>query len=291
MDGGAQGLSEGRTAGPEEAMIESDGPKNPQDAFRIALPNFEGPLDLLLHLIREHKVDIFDIPIALITEKYLDQLSRMKEVNLDIAGEFLVMAATLAHIKSRLLLPRQEVISDQQVTAEQEEQNDPRAELVRRLLDYQKYKEAAETLARQDILDRDVFARNVPLEEIEIPEEEVGLVEISVYKLIEALDRVLERLVPKLQHEVTREQVSLTEAMQQLAARLQVQPQVSFFSMFEGARTRQQVVITFLAMLEMAKMKLIRIFQDRESGEIMLSPKGDALSQFAAVEVDESEYR
>jgi len=272
-------------------MIESDGPLSAQDAFRIALPNFEGPLDLLLHLIREHKLDIFDIPIALITEKYLDQLSRMKEVNLDIAGEFLVMASTLAHIKSRLLLPRQEVIASEQTASEIEERNDPRGELVRRLLEYQKYKEAAETLARQDILDRDVFARNVPLEEIEIPEEEVGLVEISVYKLIEALDRVLERLVPKLQHEVVREQVSLTEAMEQIAARLRVQPQFPFFSMFETARTRQQVVITFLAMLEMAKLKLIRIFQSEETQEIVLSPKGDALSTFAVTEVDESEYR
>src|ERR1700753_3258736 len=103
----------GRTAESDEGLAELDGlPLSPQDAFRIALPNFEGPLDLLLHLIREHKLDIFDIPIALITEKYLGHLERMKEVNLDIAGEFLVMASTLAHIKSRLLLPRQEVQGD-----------------------------------------------------------------------------------------------------------------------------------------------------------------------------------
>src|SRR5436305_6072477 len=105
------------------------------ETFRIQLPKFEGPLDLLLHLIREHKLDIFDIPIALITEKYLEALQEMREINLDVAGEFLVMAATLAHIKSRLLLPRQEAVAEQ----EEDQQADPREELVRRLLEYQKY--------------------------------------------------------------------------------------------------------------------------------------------------------
>src|SRR6476661_3376697 len=137
-------------------MIESDGPRNPQDAFRIALPNFEGPLDLLLHLIREHKLDIFDIPIALITEKYLEHLALMREINLDIAGEFLVMASTLLHIKSRLLLPKQETT---EVPADNDDHLDPRAELVRRLLEYQKYKDAAQQLAGNDLLDRDVFPR------------------------------------------------------------------------------------------------------------------------------------
>ena len=127
----------------------------PKDAFRIALPNFEGPLDLLLHLIREHKLDILDIPIALITEKYIEHLEKMREINLEIAGEFLVMASTLAHIKSRLLLP----VLQAQGEVEPEEQGDPRAELVRRLLEYQKYKEAGEMLLRQDILARDVFVR------------------------------------------------------------------------------------------------------------------------------------
>src|SRR3954468_9574782 len=129
-------MSDGRTETHGESELEPL--SGAATSFRIALPNFEGPLDLLLHLIREHKLDIFDIPIALITEKYLEHLARMKEINLDIAGEFLVMAATLAHIKSRLLLPRQEVQGE---AIEQEEQGDPRADLVRRLLEYQKYKD------------------------------------------------------------------------------------------------------------------------------------------------------
>ncbi|MGA9522521.1 MAG: segregation/condensation protein A [Myxococcaceae bacterium] len=261
----------------------------PGDAFRIALPNFEGPLDLLLHLIKEHKLDIFDIPIALITQKYVESIDRMRALDLDIAGEFLVMASTLAHIKSRLLLPRQEQpLSD--VAEVIEEQNDPRAELVRRLLEYQKYKEAAETLGRQDILGRDVFTRNVPVEKVPIPDEEVGLVEISVYKLIEALDRVVKEAAPKFQHEVVREKVSLSEAIQRIAARLRDEPQLKFFSLFEGARTRTQIIITFLAMLEMVKLKLIRVYQEEGAEEILLSPKGDALENMKPPEVDEDEY-
>lgn len=270
-------------------MDELGGPRTPADNFRIALPNFEGPLDLLLHLIKEHKLDIFDIPIALITQKYVEHLDRMREMNLDIAGEFLVMAATLAHIKSRLLLPRQE--QPTQELEQQEDQGDPRAELVRRLLEYQKYKEAAETLGRQDILERDVFCRKVSAEEIPIPDEEVGLMEISVYKLIEALDRVLKDAAPQFKHEVVRERVSLSEAIQKIAEQLRAAEQLSFFALFEGVRSRQQVVITFLAMLEMVKLKLIRIFQEEGSEDILLSPKGDALSNLTPPEVVEDEYR
>ncbi len=270
---------------PDEAL--NDLPTGSAAAsFRVALPNFEGPLDLLLHLIREHKVDIFDIPIALITEKYLAWLDTMRELNLDIAGEFLVMASTLAHIKSRLLLPRQESESQEQP----EEQGDPRAELVRRLLEYQKYKEAAETLGRQDILDRDVFVRRVQLQRAPIPDDEIGLAEVSVYKLIEALDHVLKRLEPKLEHEVVRERLTLSDAIHRLADTLRELGRTTFFSLFEGKRTRAQVVITFLALLEMCKLKLIRIYQEEEGGDILVTAKGDALN-LSGTEVDESEYK
>jgi segregation and condensation protein A len=290
-------LSQGQTAGADPALDKDlgasaeDGPTglHPSVAFRVALPSFEGPLDLLLHLIREHRLDIFDIPIALITEKYLEQLERMREVDLDIAGEFLVMASTLAHIKSRLLLPRQEVSAGEAEAGE--EQGDPRAELVRRLLEYQKYKEAAETLARQDIFDRDVFPRRVAAEKVPIPEEEVGLVEISVYKLIEALDRVLQNAAPKLQHEVVRERVSISQAIGGIVARLRAEPRLTFAQLFEGQTSRQQIVITFLAMLEMCKLKLIRVYQEEPDGEIVLAPKGDAIEAITAPEVDENEYR
>ncbi|HEY8207704.1 MAG TPA: segregation/condensation protein A [Myxococcaceae bacterium] len=252
----------------------------------MSLPRFEGPLDLLLHLIREHKLDIFDIPIALITEKYLEMLKTMREINLDVAGEFLVMASTLAHIKSRLLLPRQEV----QAEVEPEEPGDPRAELVRRLLEYQKYREAAETLMRQDILDRDIFPRRVYEATIPLEEGELGVKEISVFKLIEALDRVLKAASPDVQHEVVRDRISLSDAIHRIAERLRAEGQVGFFSLFEGQRQRQQIVITFLALLEMAKLRLVRIFQE-EGEEIVIRARGDALADVNPTEVDEREYR
>ena len=289
-------MSEDRRSPTDEAPREGELPRSPGDNFRIALPNFEGPLDLLLHLIKEHRVDIFDIPLALITEKYLEHLDRMREINLDIAGEFLVMASTLAHLKSRMLLPRQDVVSAQEgaeVLAVAEETEDPRAELVRRLLEYQKYKDAAEQLATQDLLGRDVFARNVPVEAVPIPEEEVGLQEFSVLKLVEALDRVLERLQPKLQHEVVRERVTLSEAILRVVERLRPHGQVLFESLFteEETPSRQEVVITFLAILEMVKRRLIRVVQDEPLGPILLLPNGDALEKLAPTEVDDSDYR
>jgi segregation and condensation protein A len=285
-------VSEPRRAPPEEGL-DAEGPRTPGDAFRIALPNFEGPLDLLLHLIKEHRVDIFDIPIALIVEKYLEYLERMRELNLDIAGEFLVMASTLAHLKSRMLLPRQDAAASAELAeAAAEESGDPRAELVRRLLEYQKYKDAAEQLARQDLLHRDVFARSVPLEAVPIPEEEVGLQEFSVLKLVEALDRVLERLVPKLQHEVVRERVTLSEAILQIVEKMRGQTEpVTFESLFTEQTTRQEIVITFLAILEMVKRRLIRVFQEEPLKAIILTPNGDALEKLVPTEVDESDYR
>jgi len=205
-----------------------------------------------------------------------------------------VMAATLAHLKSRMLLPRQDTAEpgvDAVAELQQEDAGDPREELVRRLLEYQKYKDAAEQLARQDLLDRDVFPRRVPVEAVPIPEEEVGLQEFSVLKLIEALDRVMERLVPKLQHEVVREKVSLSDAMQRIARELKEKGTCTFASLFDETRTRQAVLITFLALLEMVKRRLLRVRQDEPLADIFLTPNGDALERLLPTEVDESEYR
>lgn len=265
---------------PDDALNEVIAPR---DAFRIALPNFEGPLDLLLHLIREHRLDILDIPIALITEKYLGHLELMREINLDIAGEFLVMASTLLHLKSRMLLPREEVPAGGDGDANQEP-SDPRAELVRRLLEYQKYKAAADSLMQADILDRTVFTRKVRHEQVPLDPDEVGLQELSIYKLIEALDRVLKALEPKKQHEVMRERLSLTQAMYNIAAKVRAAEngQLNFFSLFEGQRVRSQVIITFLALLEMCKHRLLRVFQSEESDDILITARPEALAQFGA---------
>jgi segregation and condensation protein A len=265
-----------KEAGPVNEDEATDGLSAPHDAFRIALPNFEGPLDLLLHLIREHRVDILDIPIALITEKYLGHLERMKEINLDIAGEFLVMASTLLQLKSRLLLPKEEVPPLEGELAV--DPTDPRAELVRRLLEYQKYRHAADQLLGADLLDRDVFARRVSNDRVALDPEEIGFKEISVYKLIEALDRVLKSLEPRLVHEVMRDRLSLSDAIHAIADKLRAAGPVKFLDLFTGQRTRSAVVVTFLALLEMAKLRLIRIFQAEGEAEILVQAKGEALT-------------
>jgi segregation and condensation protein A len=255
-------------------------------AFRVALPTFEGPLDLLLHLIREHKVDIFDIPVSLIAEKYNASLELMRDLNLDVAGEFLVMAATLAHIKSRMLLPRMEPLSGE---LDAEAEGDPRAELVRRLLTYQKYREAARELAEHPLLGRDVFARHHLVDR----DEERGpapLIELSVFRLIEALDRVLKFVAPEPGHEVVREQVSLSAAMEQILTGLRLQPEVAFLSLFTGQRTRGAMVVTFLALLEMVRLRRVRVRQPEDGSDILVAAQGEALGA-PIPEVDELEYR
>jgi segregation and condensation protein A len=271
----------------------SQTPADPEDlaqpgaaALHVKLPSFEGPLDLLLHLIREHKLDVFDIPIALIAEKYNQSLAEMVALDLDVAGEFLVMAATLTHIKSRLLLPRTEAPTEAGEAAE--EQGDPRAELVRRLLEYQKYKDVARQLAENELLDRDVFARRItPAAAAQV--KSAALAEVSVYRLIEALDRVLKALEPRVGHEVVRDQLTLSAAMQGITAQLRPGERIGFFQLFEGQRTRGAVVVTFLALLEMVKLRLLRVNQDEGSNDIWVSAEAGAL-EGGTPEVDEREY-
>ena len=260
-------------------------PPGAAESFRVHLPSFEGPLDLLLHLIREHRIDVFDIPIALITEKYNQSLARMAALDLDLAGEFLVMAATLAHIKSRLLLPRVEPAPDGVETGE--EQGDPRAELVRRLLAYQKYREAARELAERDLLDRDVFARRISVA-APAGREPAPLAEVPVYRLIEALDRVLRALEPRVGHEVVRDQLTLAAAMQGISARLTSTEPVTFLQLFQGQRTRGAVVVTFLALLEMVRLRLVRMHQAEGAPEIWVSAP-PATPEGATPEVDPRE--
>jgi segregation and condensation protein A len=291
---------------PEDAPIETEpatgSDRAVADAFRIALPlrdgepPFEGPLDLLLHLVKEHQVDLFDIPIAKITESYLATLEAMRELDIDVAGEFLHMAAQLLLMKSRMLLPRTEVAED--APADEQAGVDPRAELVRRLLEYQKYKAAAEELAGQDILERDVFVRRArlatPLPADEGPE---GLAEISVFKLIEALDRALKNARPEFGHEVVTDRLSITDAIGRVAEVLKARRRVSFEELLGGPdhqNTKRDVIATFLAILEMAKLKLVRLFQTSadEAGagaEIVVEAK-DSLGDGTSVAATE-DYR
>jgi segregation and condensation protein A len=245
-------------------------PRAAADAFRVTLPPvregeppFEGPLDLLLHLVKEHQLDLFDIPIARITESYLATLETMRALDIDVAGEFLHMAAQLLLMKSKLLLPRTEVAED--AAPDEAAGVDPRAELVRRLLEYQKYKAAAEELAGHDLLDRDVFARRVRLPAPAAPEGPEGLADVSVFKLIEALDRALAHARPEFGHEIMTDRLSITDAISRVAEALRARGRISFEELLtgpEGARHgRSAVIATFLALLEMAKLKLVRLWQ------------------------------
>jgi len=227
----------------------------------VQLEIFEGPLDLLLHLIKKNEVSITDIPIATITEQYLATLELMQSFNLDVAGEFLVMAATLIHIKSRILLPS----GDDEV--EEDDGVDPRDELIRRLMEYQRFKEAAEQLQAREILARDVFSRAAsPNEEVEPP----GFRNVSVFELLTALQRVLEKLPKEAIHEVTLEKISVREQMTLLLDTLRVHGRVLFESLFAEGKTRMEVVVTFLAMLELVKVRAIRISQEEPDGPIVV---------------------
>ncbi|HEX9446114.1 MAG TPA: segregation/condensation protein A [Candidatus Binatia bacterium] len=224
---------------------------------------FEGPLDLLLHLIKKNEVSITDIPIAAITEQYLAMMELMEDLNLDLAGEFLVMAATLIHIKSRMLLPPDET------DLEEEEGGDPRDELVRRLLEYQRFKEAAGELERRDILKRDVFVRSPePPDEVET----VGFESVSLFDLISALRTVLERLPKDSVHQVVLETVSVREKMSMLLDDLHRKGSVVFQDLFAGAASRLEVIVTFLAMLELVKIRAVKIWQERATGPIVIAP-------------------
>jgi len=232
-------------------MVGNDSYSEERFPYTVRLEVFEGPLDLLLHLIHKNEVDIFNIPIALITEQYLDCLKLMKVLNLDIAGEYLLMASTLLHIKSKMLLPTPS-------EEEEEEGEDPRAELVRRLLEYQKYKNAAAELEKKPMLDRDVFIR---LMATEMPPEE-GRVEVSLFELLEALRQVLERMKPESFHEVTLERLSVEEKIEEILSLLQRENRsMAFHLLFPEQSPLRLVVVTFLAILELVKMKRVRIFQ------------------------------
>lgn len=218
-------------------------------------------MDLLLHLIKKNEVSITDIPIAAITEQYLATLELMESLSLDVAGEFLVMAATLVHIKSRMLLPP----GDEE--ADEDEGNDPRDELVRRLLEYQRFKEAAEQLEQREILSRDVFVRSAaPVEDV-APR---GFREVSVFELLGALKRVIDRLPKDVFHEVTLEKITMREQMTLLLDRLRTLRSLYFEALFDGVKSRMEVVVTFLAMLELVKVRAIRIFQEEMAGPIMI---------------------
>ena len=240
--------------------------------WSVTLPHFEGPLDLLLHLCQKHELDILDIPISFVTEKYLEHLALMQLIELDIAAEYLVMAATLAHIKSRMLLPA--APPDPEDGADIEDDIDPREALIRRLLEYQKYKHAGEQLAARGVAGRDVFSRGAAAQTLIDGEEgdrSAGLpplAEIPLFALVDAFQRVLDRSKIRLSHDVVADRISLTDRIGELSDLLGARGRVTFDETFDGQATRFDLVITFLALLEMTRLKMTRLFQTEPLGAI-----------------------
>lgn len=240
-----------------------------QDTYRVRLEIFEGPLDLLLYLIRKNEVDIYDIPVALIVEQYMSYLDIMRSLNLDVAGDFLVMAATLSHIKSRLLLPPDEGEEGE------EEGEDPRAELVRKLLEYQRYKEAAEELVSRPLLGRDVFVREPSQDAIHEAAKASGVpgttfAEVGIFELLEAFREVMERAEITNWHEVTMERVSIVDRIQHILELLREVDTLSFDQLFTEVTNRTVVIATFLALLELIRLKVVKAHQEKPLGPIHL---------------------
>jgi segregation and condensation protein A len=233
------------------------------DAYKVKLDSFEGPLDLLIHLIRKNEVNIYDIPIALITEQYLSYIALMQELNLDVAGEFLVMAATLIHIKSRTLLPRPDP------TQEDEPEEDPREALVRRLLEHQKYKAAAELLHERETLRSAQFMRPDSAVSEAAGDEYEPELEVDLFSLIAAFKSVLERASRRPHMVLPPEAIPIETRIEQLLARLSESEACGFEDLFaDGDGSRGFMIVTFLALLEMIRLKLVRVFQSGGSGAI-----------------------
>ncbi len=240
-----------------------------QPAYRVALPEFEGPLDLLLHLCQTHELDILNISIAFIAEKYIEYLELMQNMSVEVAADYLVMAAHLAYLKSRELVPSPEPL---EASEDGEEPVDPREELIRRLLEYQKYKHAAQNLGSRPIEGRNVFVRGSVLES----GGQAGLAEHSVWKLLEHWAGVLAKAKPVHTHDVVVDRISISDRINQLVDLLESGAGTLQFEELLGrdlppAELRHKVVVSLLAVLELARLRVIRILQDEASGAFFLA--------------------
>lgn len=229
----------------------------PPDALEIILEAFEGPLDLLLYLIRKQNIDILDIPVADITRQYMQYVELMRSTRLELAAEYLVMAAMLTEIKSRMLLPRQSLDED--------DEDDPRAELVRRLQEYERFKQAAEQLDERPRVGRDIF---LPLVRLNPLRSQTSHPEVDMQELLQALADVLKRADMFESHQVSRETLSTRERMSLIMEQLRGQEFVPFRRFFSADEGRLGVVVTFMAILELVKESLIELVQNQPYAEI-----------------------
>ncbi|MEW6664083.1 MAG: segregation/condensation protein A [Thermodesulfobacteriota bacterium] len=229
--------------------------------YEVKLEIFEGPMDLLLHLIRKNEVDIFDIPIAAITDQYLQYLDMMKALNISIAGDFLVMASTLIHIKSKMLLPGFD---------EEEEEEDPRMELTRPLLEYLRLKELAGELSDRPLLGRDVFSR-LPSQDLPAQfQGEEPLLHVNLFQLIDAFKKLLDQRVPGVQLQFRMDKWSVQDRMNWVLEKLRAQGALYFHELFENDRTVSELIVTFLAILELVQMGLLKIFQNDPVADVRI---------------------
>ncbi len=235
------------------------GEEDQKPTYQITLPSFDGPMDLLLHLLKEHELDIYDIPISRITKEYLVYLDLMRSLNLEIAGDFLVMAATLMQIKSRMLLPVDP-------TPDQPEE-DPRLELMRRLIEYKKFKDAAEQLTDMEKNRHHLLPRSVPAEMREVGEEE-HLEEMTLFGLLAAFKDVLIHTQEDVTAELVRPEITVTQKINDLMDLLQGQQKIVFRPFMTACRTKIEKIVALLALLELVRLKLVRVFQDKIFGEI-----------------------
>lgn len=227
-------------------------------SYKVKLEVFEGPLDLLLYLIKKNEIDIYDIPIATITEQYLEYLELMRMLDLNIAGEFLVIAATLIHIKSKMLLPPDE----KELLPEEEE--DPREELVRRLVEYKKFKEVAGILQDLESQRKKMFTRDIPFE---VEPGEVFF-EASLFDLITAFTRALKDVPKEMFQEIIKDEFTVERSMHDLLHMLVKTPVMSLFDLFKSAKNKPEIIAMFLAVLELIRLKEIIVVQKQNFSDI-----------------------
>ena len=285
--------------------MSSEGGLKDLAGYKVELPEFEGPLDLLLHLVRKHELSIVDIPIAFITEQYLKMIGLMQSLNIELAAEYLLMAATLCHLKSRELVPpdpAEQALLDAE--ADEDEGMDPRQELIRRLLEYQKYKDAAAALGDRPVVGRNVWTRGAKAEDV-AGVHSIGhgapLAEVPAIHLIESLERVLSRAKVQFTHDVVVDRTTISDKINELADRLEAEGSFTFESCFAFVdenlpltQVKHQVVVTFLAILEMTRVKMVRLTQPEERGAIYISrasPSDDLRAQVEELRKKTEEYK
>ena len=250
-----------------------------KDDYKVSLEVFEGPLDLLLYLIKKDEVDIYDIPIGRVTDQYMEYLQLMKVLDLNIAGDFIVMSATLMLLKSRLLLP-----VDERKDQEEEDEEDPRWDLVRQLVEYKKFKDAADHLEDLEVYQENVFGRESEYVELGASPD-VDLRDASIFDLIASLNDALGRVQEEDLQEIFAEEYTVSQKVTFIIDNLNIAKRLSISDLFSGMVSRQEIVCTFLAVLELIKLNRIAAVQDEHFGNIVVEPREPDEPQPAAVEL------